>query len=185
MPRRPRHLERHFANITYNQDLSFLPKLPGVAFGDPVPEFTALVVEWYCDRWRDYATPRTDRGWEWFTIDHEAIRNSFRCAHYDAAKELQRRVIARQREEEARTFPTLDAWLAAELRDQLTAPAPEERAAYHCRIDHAAYWETRKRLGRVMPRLCRCGVEFQPERRGIARCPACRGKAPRTPQEAA
>jgi hypothetical protein len=93
--------------------------------------------------------------------------------------ELSRSIL---RTADAKTYPTLDDWLRADIRGELAYPGaasgldrpgctlrPETRRAI------SALASARQSL---WPQLCAdCGESFTPDRRRFGRCPDCRAKA--------
>lgn len=143
----------------------------------------AAVVDWYLDwdnedtpgpyyvTWKDEDEFRGGRfssgAWVvlWDTVLDDlprAIRNAERDAH-----------MVRDSER----FPSLDAWLAADMRGELKYGGavggmilvPDDVRE---RVKEVA--QRRARLG--APRQCRCGATFKPDRRNATNCDECRAK---------
>jgi len=126
--------------------------------------------------WKDYEQFRGNgfASGEW-EIDKEAVAARWPAAFATA-------VAA----EEATRYPTLDAWLDAEVRGELEAPAAEEPIAWKVLGNKTAasdrWLETRNRLEDRWPRVCRtCGGQFTWEEtaRNRVRCEACCARRPR------
>ena len=81
-------------------------------------------------------------------------------------------------------FPTLDAWLVAELRGELEDPGIAEPTARHLvDLDKLSRFAVQHaRIQKSRSRLCvDCGAEFQPQSTTARRCLACveRRRAPK------
>jgi len=156
----------------------------------------AELVAWFVERIPSYVCWLDDKeyhgkrwgcgGWQVVLSRHDLLT---------ALRDLEAAAERRLRQAEAARYPTLDAWLGAEVRGDLAAPAAEEPDAYDLlrnrqQQQHTAaserWLDTRHRLERRWPRTCRtCGGEFTWEQTAQyrVRCAACCGRRPRRQPE--
>jgi hypothetical protein len=77
---------------------------------------------------------------------------------------------------EAREFPTLETWLSALHRGEITSGARQECHAHQWITgSQRSFQAKRARVRRNWPHACaRCGADFKGGRADAKRCPACR-----------
>ncbi len=183
-------------------------------YWDDVPRFGGKARRWYrrllfhsAIGWlRDRRLPETDasqeilgrmvhavaEGWKpqvtWKDFDEFRGRNhasgEWRLDEKRLAELWPEVFAAAMAAQEASRYPTLDAWLDAEARGELKAPATEEPWAHNLLRNGSStptaasrrWADTFNRLDDRWPRACRaCGGEFTWEqtKRNRVRCPAC------------
>ena len=126
----------------------------------------AELVAWFVERIPSYVCWLDDKeyhgkrwgcgGWQVVLSRHDLLT---------ALRDLESAAERRLRQAEAARYPTLDAWLVAEVRGQLEAPAPQElyagrflRNGTHDTAASDRWLDTRNRLWLRWPRVCRTRI---------------------------